>query len=97
MQMREFQQLMKELYGKRDSKRGIERTLLWLGSEVGELFDAYQKGLPKEQVMEEIADIIAWTCSVANLLDVDVEEACQKKYQAHCPRCKAKPCHCPFT
>ncbi len=96
MKLREFQKMMLELYGDRDRKRGIEKTLLWLGSEVGELFDAFQKGLAKKQVAEEIADILAWTCSVANLLDVDIEEACNRKYSNKCPRCHRKPCNCPF-
>ncbi len=96
MRLKEFQQLMLELYGERDKKRGLEKTLLWLGSEIGELFDAYQKGLPKEHVKEEIADIIAWTCSIANLFGIDIEDACKNKYPHICPRCQSKPCQCPF-
>ena len=31
-------------------------------------------------VEEEIADVIAWTLSIANLAGVDVEEAFKEKY-----------------
>ena len=37
MQIKEFQQLMQDLYFHNDSQRGIYRTALWLGEEMGEL------------------------------------------------------------
>lgn len=96
MRLKEFQQLMLDLYGERDARRGLEKTLLWLGSEIGELLDDFLKGQPKKKIEEELADIIAWTCSVANLLDIDLENACRNKYPNECPRCHSNPCKCPF-
>lgn len=44
---------------------------------------------------DEMADVLAWTASLANLYDVDLEAAIARKYPATCQRCGAKPCACP--
>jgi len=92
MQLSEFQNLMRELYFEKDRERGLERTLLWFIEEVGELVKAIRKG-SMEDVREEVGDVQAWLMSIANLLDVDVEEAVGK-YQQACPKCGANPCEC---
>jgi NTP pyrophosphatase (non-canonical NTP hydrolase) len=71
--IREFQNLMRMLYEKRDQKRGIEKSLMWLQTELGELFEAFL-GKNKDALEEEIADIFAWLSSVCNLLDIDIEK-----------------------
>ena len=89
----EFQALMKRTYLLRDEKRGTHATLLWLASEVGELFDAVLRG-DRAQIQAEFADVFAWLCSACNLLDVDLEEASLKKYGVGCPRCQRSICIC---
>lgn len=79
MELREVQRKMKELYYENDSKRGLFPTFTWLVEEVGELAEALL-GNDLKACEEEIADVIAWTLSVANLLGIDVEEALRKKY-----------------
>lgn len=91
----EFQNLMKTLYEKRDQKRGIEKSLMWLQTELGELFEAYLKD-DKRIIEEEVADILAWLCSVCNLLDINLNHAAWEKYPYHCPKCKKAPCYCVF-
>jgi NTP pyrophosphatase (non-canonical NTP hydrolase) len=49
---------MKDLYLERDQKRGLDKTLLWLQSEQGELVDAYLKK-DLSSIEEEIADVFA--------------------------------------
>jgi len=71
---------MRELYFEKDSQRGIYATFTWLVEEVGELAEALLNG-DKEAIQEELADVIAWTISVANLKDIDIEEALKKKYK----------------
>jgi len=40
-------------------------------------------------------DVAAWLASLANLLDVDLDEAIAAKYpRGGCRRCGAKPCAC---
>ncbi len=74
-----LQKEMRRLYYERDSKRGIYATFAWLVEEVGELGEALLKG-DKRQIGEEIADVIAWVLSLANLLDIDVVAAIRSKY-----------------
>ena len=74
-----LQEAMRRAFYDRDSARGLYATFTWLVEEVGELAEALIKG-DKNSIMEEIADVIAWTVSIANLVGVNVEEALVKKY-----------------
>jgi NTP pyrophosphatase (non-canonical NTP hydrolase) len=91
--IRDFQNLMITLYGERDKKRGIEKSLIWLQTELGELLKAFLEN-DQETIQEEVADIFAWLCSVCNLLNVDLEKAAWKKYPNACPKCESNPCKC---
>lgn len=91
MEIREFQQMIGEIYLHRDLARGIEKTMLWIVEEVGELAEAVRKG---ENVGEEVADVFAWLVSLANLCNVDLEKESLKKYPNFCRRCGKKPCEC---
>ena len=74
-----LQRAMRLSYYERDKARGLFETFSWLVEEVGELAEALRMG-DRRAVMEEIADVIAWTLSIANLAGVDVEEALKAKY-----------------
>ncbi|BAA29877.1 74aa long hypothetical protein [Pyrococcus horikoshii OT3] len=71
----------------------MERTFFWFIEEVGELAEALRKG-DRESMEEEFADVLAWLASLANLVDIDLEEAAKKKYPGVCPYCGKKPCEC---
>jgi len=58
--------MMKQLYLKRDSKRGVEGTFNWLVDEVAELGEEL-KGCNREATEKEFADVIAWLASLANI------------------------------
>jgi len=79
MEVRCVQQFMKLEFYERDRRRGLYATFTWLVEEVGELAEAILSG-DRDRIEEEIADVVAWTLSIANLLDVDVEKALEKKY-----------------
>lgn len=91
MNINDFQKMIYELYYERDYARGPERTMLWLVEEIGELSEALRKD---EDIEEEIADVIAWVVSLANLFNIDVEEVLNKKYPGYCIKCGKKPCGC---
>ena len=93
MNISEFQAMMKEIYFDKDKKRGIEKTYIWLVQEVGELGRALLKG-DKNNLEEELADVFAWLSSLANLLNVNLEEVAVKKYNFVCPKCGHNPCIC---
>jgi NTP pyrophosphatase (non-canonical NTP hydrolase) len=95
MDISEFQKMMKTLYFRRDSERGIKGTYEWFKDEVQELGEALQEK-NKEATEKEFADVIAWLSSLANLLDINLEEAALEKYPHKCPKCHLSPCQCTF-
>lgn len=96
MKISEFQKSMKEIFFHQDSKRGIEKTFIWLVEEVGELANTLKQGseLDSKKISEEMADIIAWMSSLANLLEIDLEKALNDKYPNKCIKCNSNPCRC---
>jgi NTP pyrophosphatase (non-canonical NTP hydrolase) len=96
MQISEFQQMMRHLYFKRDSERGVEGTYKWLVDEVAELGDELKKGTDRESAEKEFADVIAWLASLANIMGIDLERAAVNKYNYKCPKCLQSPCQCTF-
>ena len=94
MRVADFQRHIGDLYLAKDQKRGAPGTMLWLVEEVGELSEAVRRG-ERENAAEEMADVVAWVASLANLLDIDLAAALARKYPPHCKRCGQKPCACP--
>lgn len=109
MKVSAFQRHIGELYLEKDKRRGAEGTMLWLIEEIGELTEVARRNralaedpaaLPRlarehEHLGDEMADVLAWTASLANLYGIDLEAALARKYPATCKRCDAKPCACP--
>jgi len=93
MHIREFQDMMRQIYFHHDSKRGAKGTYLWLVEEVEELGEAL-KGKDKKALENEFADVLAWLASLANVVDVNLEEAAIAKYNQKCPKCKQVRCEC---
>ena len=93
MSIRDFQNLIRDLYYERDSKRGIDKTMLWIVEEIGELAKAVRKN-DRKAIGEEMADVFAWLVSLANLFNIDLEEEVKKKYPGYCIKCGKKPCEC---
>ena len=96
MHISEFQQMMRNLYFKRDSERGVEGTYSWLVDEVTELGEELRKGTDREAAEKEFADVIAWLASLANITGIDLERAAINKYNYKCPKCQQSPFQCTF-
>ena len=92
MELGALQRLMEETYGARDRERGVPASVAWLCEEVGEFAKAARKGSRAEQ-LEELADVLAWLASIANQLDLSMDEAVER-YASGCPKCSDVPCHC---
>ena len=95
MEIRAFQESIRDIYFQRDQRRGEDKTFLWFLEEVGELVRSYRRG-ESEKIGGEMADVIAWLVSVANLLNIDLDSELKKKYPKACPLCSSTPCTCPF-
>jgi len=75
----EAQKIIKEKFFKTDQERGIHLTFIWLVEEIGELAEAI-KEMNRNMLEEELADVLAWLMSLANLLGINLENAFIKKY-----------------
>jgi NTP pyrophosphatase (non-canonical NTP hydrolase) len=74
MEISALQQLIKERYYQKDNERGIHHTALWFHEEVGELSAAIARG-DRENAKEEIADVLMWMITIANLMEIDIQSA----------------------
>jgi NTP pyrophosphatase (non-canonical NTP hydrolase) len=74
MEISELQAIIKERYFKTDQARGIYHTALWFHEEVGELSSAIASG-DKQNAKEEFADVLMWLLTLANLMEVNMEDA----------------------
>jgi NTP pyrophosphatase (non-canonical NTP hydrolase) len=102
MTLREFQALIRRMYHDKDAARGVEGTFMWLVEEIGELSTALREHAAGEQGPEhhrelarEFADVLAWLATIANVAEVDLEDAVRDKYGAGCPGCGQLLCTCP--
>jgi NTP pyrophosphatase (non-canonical NTP hydrolase) len=93
MELSDFQETIRRTYLSRDAARGVDGTFRWLAEEVGELARTIRHQ-DRDQRVHETGDVLAWLASVANLLEVDLEEAAER-YAKGCPRCGSQPCACP--
>jgi NTP pyrophosphatase (non-canonical NTP hydrolase) len=94
MTLSELQQRIRDLFGAKDARRGVEGSFMWFMEEVGELSAALRERGDPENLALEFADVLAWLATLANIAGVDLEAAMAKKYGSGCPRCHANPCIC---
>src|SRR3982074_2417503 len=85
-----LQRRIRELYGAKDEARGDAATFLWLTEEFGELATALRSGTDEELALE-MADVLAWLATLANIRGVDLEAAVGRKYGLGCPGCHVVP------
>jgi NTP pyrophosphatase (non-canonical NTP hydrolase) len=82
-----------QMYGQKDAARGDAATFLWLTEEFGELASALRSGSPDE-LAAEMADVLAWLATLANIRGIELEDAFIRKYGRACPGCQSIPCDC---
>src|SRR4028119_850895 len=82
--LRDLQRLIRDIYGAKDEARGDAVTFLWLTEEFGELATALRSGTHEELALE-MADVLAWLATLANIRGIDLEAAGRKKARDACP------------
>ncbi|QDT64455.1 MazG nucleotide pyrophosphohydrolase domain-containing protein [Calycomorphotria hydatis] len=97
--LEELQQLIKRIFGEKDSSRGIDGTFMWLMEEIGELASALRADRTGDEekhheLAMEFADVLAWLVTLANVAEVDLTAAVHEKYGTGCPRCDQLICRC---
>jgi NTP pyrophosphatase (non-canonical NTP hydrolase) len=84
MTIAEFQQLIRDRYYNTDSARGPAGTFLWFAEEFGELAEAIGHHLRGDgdpaHLEQEFADVMAWLATLANITNVDLAKAIERKY-----------------
>ena len=93
MKIDDLQSLINKMYSHKDRERGSAPTFLWLMEEVGELAAALREGT-HEELSAEFADVMAWLVTLANINEVDLTKALEKKYGSGCPGCGLLVCTC---
>src|SRR2546428_13744191 len=93
LSLSQLQQVIRDTYDRKDRRRGVEGTFMWLMEEVGELATALRNGTKKEQE-QEFADVLAWLATLANMAEGDLDRAVTAKYGSGCPGCRQIPCVC---
>src|SRR6266436_648424 len=88
-----LQRQIRRMYGAKDEARGDAATFLWLTEEFGELATAVRSGT-QDELAAEMADVLAWLATLANIRGIDLEEAVLRKYGSGCPGCNQVPCNC---
>jgi NTP pyrophosphatase (non-canonical NTP hydrolase) len=94
MTLAELQQRIRDIFGAKDARRGVEGTFMWFMEEVGELSAALRDRGDAANLALEFADVLAWLATLANIAGVDLEAAMARKYGGGCPKCLADPCVC---
>ena len=93
MTLTQLQERIRDLFGEKDGRRGLEGTFMWFMEEVGELSSALRGG-DEANLAAEFADVLAWLATLANIAGVDLDAAVQAKYGGGCPGCRRSPCVC---
>jgi NTP pyrophosphatase (non-canonical NTP hydrolase) len=88
-----LQTMILQMYGAKDAARGDAATFLWLAEEFGELATAVRAG-HQDELAAEMADVLAWLATLANIRGINLEEAVLQKYGRGCPGCARIPCEC---
>ncbi|MFO0893046.1 MAG: MazG nucleotide pyrophosphohydrolase domain-containing protein [Isosphaeraceae bacterium] len=89
----ELQRMILQMYGAKDAARGDAATFLWLTEEFGELATAVRSG-SREELAAEMADVLAWLATLANIRGIDLAAAVRRKYGGGCPGCGLVVCDC---
>jgi NTP pyrophosphatase (non-canonical NTP hydrolase) len=95
MKIEDAQEMMRKIYFERDKARGVSSTLQRTSEELTELKEAIVHASSRKALEEEVADVFAWLCSLANLLDINISDVFYAKYTDVCSKCKQSPCSCP--
>jgi NTP pyrophosphatase (non-canonical NTP hydrolase) len=100
--LREACSLLRELYGTRNTAKGLDYMVGRLFKEVSELMGLlmvqWEPGTTIANIEEtfalELADALAWTIAIANFFVIDLEAAFLERYGNGCSKCHHTPCEC---
>ena len=83
---KKIQDIALKIYGKYD----LEKSMLWMTEEFGEVISAIRKGHDKTHITEEIGDLTAWILCLCNILDIDLSESIKVTFEKELTRQEKK-------
>lgn len=66
----ELQELSLNIHGKYD----LEKSMIWMTEEFGEVISAIRKKKDKENITEEFGDLLTWIFVISNILDLKISK-----------------------
>jgi ATP phosphoribosyltransferase len=78
----QIQELALSIYGRYD----VEKSLIWMVEEIGEVVAAIRKGKSKEEILGEIGDLSAWVVCLCNILELNLSDAISGTFQKEVDR-----------
>ncbi len=91
--LQEWQRFISKLYQEENSRLTPMNALVAMMKDVGDLAMLNRKRAGQDQVTSKLAAILAWTLTVAQLLQLDLAETVYEKYDDHCPVCGESICN----
>lgn len=90
--LREWQGFISKLYRKENMRLTPTNSLVAMMKDVGDLAMLNRKRAPMEQITSKLSAILAWTLTIAELLQLDLAAEVFTKYDDHCPSCGESIC-----
>ncbi|HEY2493756.1 MAG TPA: MazG nucleotide pyrophosphohydrolase domain-containing protein [Paenibacillus sp.] len=66
-----IQERFNQVYGRYD----LNKSMIWMVEELGEVVSAIRKGKTKEEIQGELGDLMAWIFCLGNILDINISQA----------------------
>ena len=78
----EIQDEALKIYGRYD----LDKSMLWMTEEYVEFYKAIRKQKSKNEITEEMGDLLAWILCIGNILDINLSDAINSTFNKEIKR-----------
>lgn len=71
MNSKDIQEAYKRIFGVYD----LEKSIIWMVEELGEVVSAIRKSKDIREISSEIGDLTTWIINISNILSIDLSDA----------------------
>jgi NTP pyrophosphatase (non-canonical NTP hydrolase) len=90
--LRDWQTFISKVYQEENARLSPMNALVAMMKDVGDLAMIHRMREPQSEVTLKLAAILAWTLTIAQLLQLDLSVVVNEKYDDHCPECGREIC-----
>jgi NTP pyrophosphatase (non-canonical NTP hydrolase) len=90
--LHEWQVFISKVYQDENSRLSPMNALVAMMKDVGDLAMIHRKRDPQTELTLKLAAILAWTLTIAQLLQLNLSEVVNDKYDDRCPECGKEIC-----